>query len=310
MRRFFATALACGIALSRLNAAPTTEEQTIYDDSVQAVVDAINTYRVGLGKTQVTALKELCQAARESAEFQTLNVGVNKTSFVRAGDAGYTGLFLPANSAFTAAGHMSPVDLLDFIKTNGTFAAVLADTTAASVGVGIAMKADGVDSEIRLFIVLGKLNGMSLGGTAGIEVGTGRGLVDPTDIAAILAGAYIGDSINGFVYDPDAIVFTTAVIEKFNNALKKLFKKPPVIAASVGKAVTFKLPPDVVKLIEKFKLAGKLPPGVKFDKKHGSFRGAPTKGGSFTVRLGGSLKAAVNGSKKLKPIKIQFKIGG
>jgi hypothetical protein len=172
------------------------------------------------------------------------------------------------------------------------------------------MKADGADTEIRIFIVFGKLNGGSLGGVEGIETGTGRGLVDLTQIGAILAGAYTGDSINGFVYDPDALVFTTAVVEKFNNALKKLFKKPPVIVASVGRQVTFKLPADVVKLIEKFKVKGKLPPGVKFDKKRGGFRGAPTSKGVFTIRLGGDLKAAIDGSRKLKPIKIQFKIGG
>jgi uncharacterized protein YcfJ len=310
MRRFSAALLALGLVSSSLHAAPTAQEQANYDAAVQAVVNGINAYRAGLGKTSVTALKELCQAARESAEYQTLNVGVAGDSFTRAGNAGYTGSFFPLNSAFSGAGHISPPELLSFIISNGSFAAVLADSDAASVGVGIAVKADSANTEVRLFIVVGKLNGMSLGGTAGIETGTGRGLTDLTDVASLLAGAYKGDSINGYTFDPSVVVVTSEIASKFNAALKKLLKKPPLVAGHVGKAVTFKLSTDVVKLVEKFKVKGKLPSGVKFDKKLGGFRGKPKSGGTFTVTISADLKAAVGGSKKLKPIKIQFKIGG
>jgi len=296
--------------LSQLSAAPTVQEQATYDASCLAAVDAVNAYRASNGKAALVPLVELCQAAREDAEFRELGVGVTNTIFARASTAGYAGTFLTGTTAFISRGRVSAVTLLqNLLATAGNPAAFLHDD-ADYIGVAMALNIVGASTEYHLRIVLGKeVAGGPTDGTTGQETGTGRGLLDISLMREILAGAWSGNSINGYVRDPRMVVLTVAEEKAFAAALAIFLRKSSAIRTSVGRGLSVRLPIQVTKFVEKFVVKGRIPPGVRFDRRTKSFRGAARGSGSYTVILTGDLKGPVKGSEKLKPIRIRFTIG-
>jgi len=252
-------------------------------------------------------LIELCGGARLEAEARLTNPTA-QISMAQAQALGFTGNFVGfVNGSF----YLSASALLSGIATEPTIRQYLLSPTAKYVGVGAAVRASGQSSDVEWAITIAS-DGMGAApyGTSGIETNSGRGLPDLTQIDAILSGAISGDSISGFVYNPDAAILTPAVVEKFDKALKKLLKSPPVIRVAVGQPVAFKLPPDVFKVVKKLTIKGKLPPGVKFDRKTGRLRGAPAKAGSYVLRIKAGLKAKINGLSVLPLIKLRINVGG
>ncbi len=310
MRTFLLIPLAGCLALARLSAAPTAQEQANYSAACVEAVAAVNAYRDSFGKDPLTPLVPLCQAAREDAEFQHLGVGVAKTIFDRAWDAGYTGTFLIGTTAFSSKGSVAASALFQrLVAANPDNQAAFLSDDAASIGVGLALEAAGAGSEYRLRILLGRKVGMSLGGPTGQESGTGRGLLDLALLRELLAGAWSGDSINGFVRDPSVIVLTVAEERAFASALATFVRKRSVVRLRVGRAVNLRLPPEVAKFIEKPVLKGRMPPGIRFDRRRIRFLGAAKGTGRFTVTLSGDLRGTIQGSKKLKPVRIRFSVG-
>jgi hypothetical protein len=297
--------------VSLLSAAPTVQEQALYDAACVAAVDAVNVYRASNGKVALSPLVELCQAAREDAEYRHLGVGdPSKNILDRANDAGYGGTVLNGTSAFDSKGQVS-ADLLfqRLLSSAGNTAAFLSDD-AAYIGVGLAFLAEGIPSEYRLRIILGKaVPGGPQDGTTGRESATGRGLLDLALLREIRAGAWSGDSIVGFVRDPNLVVLTVAEEKAFNEALGTFLRKNSAIRTSVGKGLNLRFPPQVTKFVESFIVKGRIPPGIRFDERTKSFRGAARGSGSFTVTIAGDLKGPVKGSEKLQPIRIRFTIG-
>lgn len=81
------------LLLSPLFSAPTVEEQATYDAACLEVIDAVNAYRAANSAPALIPFVELCQAARELAEFEELGVGVSTDLIQRTRDAGYAGGF-------------------------------------------------------------------------------------------------------------------------------------------------------------------------------------------------------------------------
>jgi hypothetical protein len=297
------------VGSSSLRAAPTAEQIANYGAACQAVVDAVNAFRSGSGKVPLTPLEELCQAAREDAEFVSLGTGVSRDFFDRSRDAGYTGTFLTGSTAFYSRGQAAGAVLFQRLLTNlPSSGAAFLSNDAASIGIGFALRAQGGTSEYQMRIILGKA-GATIGGTAGLE-STNRGLIDPALLREILAGAWSGDSINGFVRDPDMIVLTDAQEKAFVAALTKFTRNETVVRVETGDLIVVKLPPQILNLIEKVTVKGQPPAGVRFDVRKGTFRGSARSPGQFTVTLMVRLKGPVKGSETLKPIRIRFLIAG
>jgi hypothetical protein len=301
--------LAAGLGFARADQPPSSAEQQTYQAAEQAVVDAINTYRQNQTPPLplLTPLIELCGGARLEAEARLTNPTA-QISRAQAEALGFTGNFIGfVNGGF----YLSANALLTGIASDSNIRQYLLDPSAKYVGVGVAVRTSGQSSDVEWAITIAR-DGMGAApyGTSGIEMNSGRGLPDLTKIDAILSGAISGDSITGYVYDPDAVILTPAVVEKFNKALKKLLKSPPVIRVAVGQPVAFKLPPDVFKVVKKLTIKGKLPPGVKFDRKKGRLRGAPSKAGSYVLRIKAGLKAEINGLSALPLIKLRINVGG
>jgi hypothetical protein len=165
----------------------------------------------------------------------------------------------------------------------------------------------GNTTEFRLRIILGKeFVDAAPDGTTGQEAATGRGLLPLTQLREIRAGAWSGDSINGFVLDPTVVVLTADQEKTFLAALAAFAKKTKSIRISAGGKVNLKLPPQLVTLLEQVVLKGRIPPGVRFDARTNAFKGSARKAGTYTVTLSGDLKGPVGGSEQLKPIRIRF----
>ena len=295
------------MALSQLSAAPSVQEQANYDAACVEAVDAVNAYRIANGRTALVPLVELCRAAREHGEFEEIGFGVSDSIFNRAWNAGYAGTFLTGTTAFASRAPSSAATLFhNLLSTPGNSAAFL-HTEAAYIGVGMALKMEGRLTEYRLRIVLGKA---VPGGPTGQESATGRGILDLALLREIRAGAWAGNSINGFVRDPTMIVLTVAEERAFLTALATFARSNSSITIPAGRGVSLRLPPQVAKLIERIVLKGRIPPGIRYDRRTNSFKGAARGPGTYTVTLSGDLKGPVKGSEKLKPIVIRFVISG
>jgi len=234
----------------------------------------------------------------------------NKSILDRAYDAGYGGTVLSGFSAFDSKGQVSADVLFQRLLSNVNNTAAFLSDDAAYIGVGLAFLAEGISSEYRLRIILGKeISGVPADGTTGQENATGRGLLDLTLLREIRAGAWSGDSIKGFVRDPNLVVLTVAEEKAFAAALGTFLRKNAAIRTSVGKGVNLRLPPRVTRFVESFVVKGRIPPGIRFDERTKRFRGVARGSGSFTVVLTGDLTGPVKGSEKLQPIRIRFTIG-
>ncbi len=215
----------------------------------------------------------------------------------------------PFPSAFYSRGQATGAVLFQRLLTNlPTSQAAFLSNEAASIGIGFALRAQGKTTEYQMRIILGKA-GTTIGGTAGLE-STNRGLIDPALLREILAGAWTGDSINGFVRDPDMIVLTEAQEKALVAALTKFLRNDSVVRVDRGDSIVVKLPSQLLNLIEKVTVKGKVPAGVRFDVRKGTFRGSARSPGQYVVTLVVRLKGPVKGSETLKPIRIQFKIDG
>lgn len=293
--------------LRSASAAPTVQEQANYDASCQAVVTAVNSFRSANGKTALEPLRELCQAAREDSEFLVLGVGTSDSIFIRATNAGYTGTYLTGSTAFGSRGQLAAAALFqNLINGNAANQATFLSDDAASIGVGMAFKAQGPTSEWQLRIVLGKKVGGNLGGTIGIESGTGRGLLLVSLLEEIRDRAWSGNSINGYVVDPNVISLTPSEERAVAAAIAAFVRGRATVRTEVGQSVNVKIPAQLFVLIEKLTVTGKLPPGVRYDRRRGIFRGTIRAPGTYLIRLSGSLRGEVNNSEKLKPIRIRF----
>ena len=140
MRTLSAALLVTTLILARAHAAPTAQEQGLYNNAAQALVDAINAYRANLGRAALVPLVELCTAARQEAEFDALEVGSAISIFDRATGLGYTGQALSALEAFSSP--ETPPELLADLLSNPSYAAFISDNAAAAVGVGIVQITD------------------------------------------------------------------------------------------------------------------------------------------------------------------------
>jgi hypothetical protein len=311
MRILFWMSTAWLLLLSPVLSAPTVEEQATYDAACLEVIDAVNAYRAANSQPALTHLVELCQAARELAEFEELGVGVSTDLIQRTRNAGYAGDFLNGTSAFMSRGQVSAATLFQNLLSTPGYAAVFLNSEADYLGVGMAVEMRGSTTEFRLRIILGKeFPGGDPDGTTGQETATGRGLLPLTRLREILAGAWSGDSIDGFVLDPTVVVLTTSEEKAFLEALAAFAKKSGSIRVSAGGKVNLKLPPQLAMLLDRAVLKGRIPPGVRFDARTNSFKGAARSAGTYTVTLSGDLKGPVKGSEKLKPIRIRFTVQG
>lgn len=308
-KNLFGVSAAWMLLLSPLFSAPTVEEQATYDAACLEVIDAVNAYRAANGAPALIPFVELCQAARDLAEFEELGVGVSTDLIQRTRDAGYQGDFLNGTTAFMSRGQVSAAALFQNLLATPGFQAVFLNSEADYLGVGMAVKMRGSTTEFRLRIILGKeFPAGGPDGTPGQEVATGRGLLPLTQLREILAGAWSGDSINGFVLDPTVVVLTSAEEKAFLAALSAFARKTKSIGISRGGKVNLKLPPQLAILLERAILKGSIPPGVRFDSRSHSFKGAARKAGTYTVTLSGNLKGPVRNSEKLDPIRIRFTV--
>lgn len=299
------------LLLSPLFSAPTVEEQATYDAACLEVIDAVNAYRTANSQPALTPLVELCQAARELAEFEELGVGVSTDLIQRTRDAGYAGDFASGTVAFGSRGQVAAATLFQNLLTTPGYPAVFLNADLDYLGVGMAVEMRGSTTEFRLRIILGKEFPVGpADGTPGQETATGRGLLPLTQLREIRAGAWSGDSINGFVLDPAVVVLTTAEEKAFLAALAAFAKKSGAIRVSPGGKVNLKLPPQLAMLLERAVLKGRIPPGVRFDTRTNAFKGSARSAGTYTVTLSGDLKGPVKGSEKLKPIRIRFTVKG
>jgi hypothetical protein len=297
------------LLLSPLFATPTLEEQATYDAACQEVIDAVNAYRTANSQMALTPFVELCRAAREQAEFEELGVGVSTDLFTRTRNAGYAGDFLNGTSAFMSRGQVAAAALFQNLLSTPGYPAVFLNADADYIGVGLAVEMQGSTTEFRLRIILGKAYPDAVtDGTPGQETGTGRGLLPITQLREIRAGAWSGDSINGFVLDPAVVVLTTEQEKAFLAALAAFAKKSGAIRVSTGGKVNLKLPLQLATLLERAVLKGRIPPGVRFIPGTNSFKGSARSAGTYTVTLSGNLKGPVKGSEKLKPIRIRFTV--
>lgn len=309
MRSFFSVSTAWLLLLSPLFSAPTVEEQAIYDAACLEVIDAVNAYRAANSQPALTPFVELCQAARELAEFEELGVGVSTNLIQRTRDAGYAGDFPNGTVALFSRGQVTAAALFQNLLTTPGNPAVFLNADLDYLGVGMAVKMQGSTTEFRLRIILGKeFPDGTPDGTPGQETATGRGLLPLTQLREIRAGAWTGDSINGFVLDPAVVVLTTEQEKAFLAALAAFAKKSGAIRVSAGGKVNLKLPPQLAMLLERAVLKGRIPPGVRFDARTNAFKGSARSAGTYTVTLGGNLKGPVKGSENLKPIRIRFTV--
>lgn len=291
-----------------LHAAPTTEQQATYDTACQTLVTAVNTYRGLSGKAPLTPLSELCQGVREQLEYNRLGEGTNTDVFQRVRDAGYLGDYLTGSTVFYSSGRVDPATLLQrLIAALPSASLALLSDEAEFIGVGFALAANGTNSEFHSGIFLGKRFGGGTQGTDGFET-SGRGLLSHTRLREIQAGAWSGNSIDGFVLDPGVVVLTLEQERALNAALIKFAKQVANVKGQKGKSIRVKLPPALKPLIEKLVLKGKLPAGIRFDPRKGTFSGSAKSGGTFTVTLTGSLRGPLKGSDQLKPIRIRIQI--
>ena len=299
------------LLLSPLFSAPTVEEQAIYDAACLEVIDAVNAYRTNNSAAALIPLVELCQAARELAEFEELGVGVSTDVIQRTRDAGYAGDFASGTVSSFSRGQVTAATLFhNLLSTPGNPATFL-NAELDYIGVGMAVKMRGSVTEFRLRLILGKeFPGGAPDGTPGQETAPGRGLLPLSQLREIRAGAWSGDSINGFVLDPTVVVLTAEQEKAFLAALAAFAKKSGSIRISAGGKVNLKLPPQLATLLERAVLKGRIPPGVRFDPRTNTFKGSARGAGTYTVTLSGDLKGPVNGSEKLKPIRIRFTVKG
>lgn len=294
-----------------LQAAPSTEQQATYDTACQTLVTAVNTYRGLSGKAPLTPLTELCQGVREQLEYNRLGVaGTSTDVFQRASDAGYLGTYLNGATVFYSSGKTDPATLLQRLITalDEASPALLSDD-AEFIGVGFALAANGKNAEFHSGILLGKRFGGGTQGTDGLE-SSGRGLLSHTRLREIQAGAWSGNSIDGFVLDPSVVVLTLEQDRALNAALIKFAKQAANLKGKKGKPIRVKLPPALKPMIERLVLKGKLPAGVRFDPVKGTFSGSAKSAGTYTLTLSGSLRGPLKGSDQLKPIRIRIVIGG
>lgn len=297
------------LLLSSLFSAPTVEEQANYDAACLEVINAVNAYRTNNGATALTPLVELCQAAREFAEFEELGVGVSTDVFQRTRDAGYAGDFASGTVSLGSRGQVAAATLFQNLLSTPGYPAAFLNADLDYLGVGMAVEMRGSTTEFRLRIILGKeFPGGDADGTPGQETATGRGLLPLTQLREIRAGAWSGDSINGFVLDPTVVVLTTSEEKAFLEALAAFAKKGGAIRVSAGGKVNLKLPPQLAMLLERAVLKGRIPPGVRFDARTNAFKGSARSAGTYTMTLSGNLKGPVRGSEKLKPIRIRFTV--
>lgn len=309
MRNLLWVATAWVLLVSSLHAAPTVEEQAVYDSACLEVIDAVNAYRTNNSQAALTPLVELCEAARELAEFDELGVGVSKDLLQRTRDAGYMGDFPSGTVGFGSRGQVAAATLFQNLLATPGYPAAFLNADLDYIGVGMAVKMRGSATEFRLRIILGtEFPNGTPDGTPGQETSTGRGLLPLTRLREIRAGAWSGDSINGFVLDPSVVVLTTEQEKAFVAALAAFAKKSGAIRISPGGKVNLKLPPQLAMLLERAILKGRIPPGVRFDPRGNAFKGSARSAGTYTVTLSGDLKGAVNGSEKLKPIRIRFTV--
>lgn len=309
MRLLFWVPTAWLLLLSPLFATPTVEEQATYDAACLEVIDAVNAYRVANSQTALTPFVELCQAARKLAEFEELGVGVSTDLIQRTRDAGYQGDFPNGSIAFGSRGQVTAAALFQNLLSTPGYPAAFLNADLDYLGVGMAVEMRGSTTEFRLRIILGKeFPGGQSDGTPGQETGTGRGLLPITQLREIRAGAWSGDSINGFVLDPTVVVLTTDQEKAFLAALAAFAKKSGAIRVSTGGKVNLKLPPQLATLLERAVLKGRIPPGIRFIPGTNSFKGSARSAGTYTVTLSGNLKGPVKGSEKLKPIRIRFTV--
>lgn len=312
-KNLFGVSAAWMLLLSPLFSAPTVEEQATYDAACLEVIDAVNAYRAANGAPALIPLipfVELCQAARDLAEFEELGVGVSTDLIQRTRDAGYQGDFSYDGSiAFGSRGQVTAAALVQKWFAIPVYAADFLNADLDYLGVGMAVKMQGSTTQFRLRIILGKeFPDGTPDGTPGQEVATGLGLLPLTQLREILAGAWSGDSINGFVLDPTVVVLTSAEEKAFLSALSAFARKTKSIGISRGGKVNLKLPPQLAILLERAILKGSIPPGVRFDSRSHSFKGAARKAGTYTVTLSGNLKGPVRNSEKLDPIRIRFTV--
>lgn len=292
-----------------LHGAPTTEQQTTYNTACQTLVTAVNTYRGLSGKAPLTPLSELCQGVREQLEYNRLGAGTNKDVFQRVRDAGYLGDYLTGSTVFYSSGRGDPASLLQrLIAVIASASPALLSDDAEFIGVGFALAANGTNSEFHSGIFLGKRFGGGTQGTDGFE-SSGRGLLSYTRLREIQAGAWSGDSIDGFVLDPTVVVLTLEQERALNAALIKFAKQFATVQGRKGKPIKVKLPAALLPMIERLALKGKLPAGVRFDSRKGTFSGSAKSAGTYTVTISGSLRGPLKGSEHLKPIRIRFQIG-
>lgn len=271
----------------------------------------MNTYRTSNSATALTPLVELCQAAREFAEFEELGVGVSTNVIQRTRDAGYAGDFPNGTVSSFSRGQVTAATLFhNLLSTPGNPATFL-NADLDYIGVGMAVKMQGNTTEFRLRIILGtEFVDAAPDGMMGQETATGRGLLPLTQLREIRAGAWSGDSINGFVLDPTVVVLTAEQEKAFLDALAAFAKKSKSIRISAGGKVNLKLPPQLATLLERAVLKGRVPPGVRFNPRTNAFKGSARKAGTYTVTLSGNLKGPVGGSEQLKAIRIRFTVKG